>query len=133
MEKDCIIVERSYAILGQGCMCWDATSRYNQIGRYLIHVQKLNTKLSRPYHVWGKWRIEFVAVRDIEAGDEVMWDYRMRGQEWSVCRLLKGVVRGGNQNTNQDEEVNLYEDARPGPSTTLPSDVTFAFLFMSLV
>ena len=98
------IVESSYAVPKQGRMCWDATRRYNQIGRYLNHAQKPNAKLTQPYNVRGKWRIGFVAVRDIRAGDEVVWDYGVRGELWSGFRLVKGVVR-------------RTSAAEPGPST----------------
>ena len=36
--------------------------------------------------------IGFVAVRDIEVGAEVVWDYQVRGEVWSGCRLVDGRV-----------------------------------------
>ena len=87
------IVESTYAIPGVGRLCWDATRRLHQIGRYLNHAQCPNAELTRPFFVREKWRIGFMAVRDIMPGDEVVWDYKVRGEEWSGCRLVKGVVR----------------------------------------
>ena len=43
--------------------------------------------------VRGKWRIGFLAVRNINAGDEVVWDYKVEGQDWSVCKLISGLVK----------------------------------------
>ena len=31
--------------------------------------------------------------RDIAEGDEVVWDYGVRDQVWSGCRLVEGVVQ----------------------------------------
>ena len=80
--------------------------KVKEIGRYLNHVQKPNMKLTQTYYVRGMCRI---AVGDVEASDEVVCDYGVRGEVWSGCRLMNGVVRGSNQETNQDEEVNLYK------------------------
>ena len=44
-----------------------------------------------------------MAVRDIAVGDEVVWDYGVRGEkEWGKSRLIEGVV------------VNVTDE--PGPS-----------------
>ena len=56
------IIESFSTIPNCGRMCWDATRRYHQIGRYINHAQKLNAKVTRPYEVRGKWRIGFVAI-----------------------------------------------------------------------
>ena len=34
----------------------------------------------------------FYSVRDIEVGHEVVWDYGVKGEEWSGCQLMEGVV-----------------------------------------
>ena len=34
-----------------------------------------------------------MAVRDIEVWDEVVWDYEVRGEVWSGCRLVDGRVQ----------------------------------------
>ena len=57
------------------------------------HAQHVNAEVTRPVFARGKWRIGFMAVRDIDFGDEVVWDYGVRGEVWSGCRLVQGVVR----------------------------------------
>ena len=32
-------------------------------------------------------------MRNINAGDEVVWDYKVEGQDWSVCKLISGLVK----------------------------------------
>ena len=73
-------------------MCWDATRHFNQFGRYLNHALCPNAALTSPTHVRGKWRIGFVAIQDINIGDEVVWDYGVRDQEWNTSRLVDGVI-----------------------------------------
>ena len=87
------IVESQYPIPGIGRLCWDATYYYHQTGRYMNHAQHGNAEVTKPVFVRGKWRIGFMAVRDIHVGDEVVWDYGVRGEVWSGCRLVQGVVR----------------------------------------
>jgi len=106
------IVESSYAVPGIGRMCWDATRYYHQLGRYINHAQKPNAAITPPHWARGKWRIGFVAVREIKEGDEVVWDYGIRGEEWSGCRLVDGVVMKGKKK----------EDAIPIPSDATSSD-----------
>ena len=79
----------------EGHLCFDATRRFDQLGRYINHAQRPNAKVTRPFKIRGKWRVGFLAVRDIEKGDEVVWDYGVRGVEWSGCRLVGGVVKTG--------------------------------------
>ena len=81
------IVETTYPIQGVGKLCWDATRRYHQIGRYLNHAQHPNAELTALVYATGKWRIGFTVVRDISVGDEVVWDYQVRE---SFCRLVEG-------------------------------------------
>ena len=92
-EEGCYIMDLIYPIPSQGKMCWDATRRYHQLGRYLNHTRSPNAEITKPYWARDKWRIGFVACRDIVEGDEVVWDYRVRGETWSGCRLVKGVVQ----------------------------------------
>ena len=92
-NEGCYIVESAYAVPNVGKLCWDATRCYNQIGRYMNHAQHSNAEMTQPVYVRGKWRIGFTAIRDIEAGDEVVWDYKIRDEEWTACRLVGGVVR----------------------------------------
>ena len=61
-----------YSIPGVGKLCWDATRWFHQIGRYINHAQCPNAELTAPVYARGKWRIWFMAVRDIAVGDEVL-------------------------------------------------------------
>ena len=86
------IVTSSHPVGGEKILCWDATRIYHQFGRYRNHAQHPNAKLTSPLWVRGKWRIGFVATKDITEGDEVVWDYGVCGKGWEGCRLLDGVV-----------------------------------------
>ena len=87
------IIESTFSIASEGRICFDATRKFTQIGRYINHAQRPNAKLTRPFKIRGKWRIGFLAIRDIGVGEEVVWDYGVRGEDWSGCRLVGGVVR----------------------------------------
>ena len=49
------IVETSYNIPSIGKLCWDATRRYHQTGRYMNHAQHPNAVLTVPTFARGKW------------------------------------------------------------------------------
>lgn len=87
------IIESAYPLEGVGYICFDATRRYHQLGRYLNHAKHPNAAVTSPVKVNGKWRIGFLAVRDINVGDEVVWDYNVSGEVWSGCKLSGGVVQ----------------------------------------
>lgn len=77
-------------------LCWDATRHFNQIARYMNHAKKANAKPTHPIFIRQKWRIGFTASTDINEGDEVVWDYGVRGEvEWGSCKLVDGVVTDG--------------------------------------
>lgn len=57
------------------------------------HALHPNATLTSPLYVRGKWRIGFLATTNIKAGDEVVWDYGVREEEWTKSRLVDGVVR----------------------------------------
>ena len=87
-------IEEEYKQSGEGCFileaqdkdgkwwCFDATCRLNQFGRYLNHApgSMANTKPVPPVVVEGQLRVGFVATRQIEAGEEVVWDYQDSGR-----------------------------------------------------
>ena len=89
------IIDSQYPLPGVGRLCWDATRRFHQLGRYLNHALHPNAALSKPFFVRGKWRIGFYAMRDIKPGHEVVWDYGVKGEEWSGCRLEDDVMMKG--------------------------------------
>ena len=65
----------------------------------LYHVSRGgNLRLSRPFFIRGKWRIGFLAIRDISVGDELCYDYLDRDRNsggWLVDgRVVAGRERG---------------------------------------
>ena len=90
-DKGSYRVTSTYTVGDGPRLCWDATRKFHQLGRYLNHAVDYNGRLTSPEFVRGKWRIGFVAVRDIGAGHEVVWDYGVRGEvEWGSSRLVDG-------------------------------------------
>lgn len=57
------------------------------------HALHPYTILTSPLYVRGKWLVGFLAATNIKAGDEVVWDYGVRGEEWAGSGLVDGVVR----------------------------------------
>ena len=85
------VVETAYPIPGIGRLCFDATRRYRDVGRYINHDPRLyNSKLSTPKLLQGKWRIALLAIKDIEVGEEVLYDYWERTQLWMRERTESG-------------------------------------------
>ena len=89
--------EREYSANGEGCyildtltrdgwVCLDATRRLSSAGRLLNHAPKSVATLTpfKPLFVRGKWRVGFVATRDLSPGEELTWDYGCQpgGVDW---------------------------------------------------
>lgn len=88
--------EEEYTINGEGSyilevqidskwMCFDATRRYDGIGRLLNHApsQLVNCKPYNALFVRGKYRIAFITTKDVTAGEELLYDYGCGMQdEW---------------------------------------------------
>lgn len=68
------------------------------------HAQHGNAEVTRPVFVRGKWKIGFMAVSDNDVGDEVVWDYGVRAEVCSGCRLVQGVVRRHRGKQTSDRE-----------------------------
>ena len=68
----------------EGWYCLDATRRMGSLGRLLNHSANPNLKPFRPLWVRGKWRVGFLAIRDIAAGEELTWHYSCppQGHQW---------------------------------------------------
>jgi len=84
----CMILE---AQTKDGWICLDATRRFGTVGRLMNHAAKKSATVKpfKPLKVNGKWRVAFIAARDIEEGEELTWDYGCppEGQEWLMrCR-----------------------------------------------
>ena len=96
-RKDRPAHEEEYAKNGEGCyvldvltrdgwMCLDATRSFSSVGRLLNHAARPAATLTpyKPLLVGGKWRVGFVAARELMPGDELTWDYGCSpgGLEW---------------------------------------------------
>ena len=73
-EEGCFIMEVQLPA-DQGWLCLDATRNYESWGRYINHSAKPNLKKHAPLFVDGKWRVAFLALRDILKGEELSYDY----------------------------------------------------------
>ena len=91
-NEGCYVVTSYHPVGGKTRLCWDATRYFHQYGRYLNHALHPNAILTCPLFVRGKWRIGFLAAKKINPGDEVVFDYGIRGEEWGKSRLVDGVV-----------------------------------------
>ena len=107
------VIETYYSVPKVGRLCFDATERFHHPGRYINHVARGgNVRLSCPFFIRGKWRIGFLALRNISAGEELAYDYldRDREQQWlQEGRLVDGrVVASGEaeerEGDNEKEE-----------------------------
>lgn len=88
------IVTSSHPVGGKTRLCWDATRYYNQVGRYINHATNPNAGLTSPVFVRAKWRVGFLAGADIKEGNEVVWDYGVRGEvEWGKSKLVDGNIQ----------------------------------------
>ena len=106
--KDRSVHEEEYRINNEGCMilevqtahgwlCLDATRCHDTVGR-LNHAPArcATVRPFRPLLVDGEWRVGFLATRDIEAGEEICWDYGCppEGQEWLMRNRSTGMQPG---------------------------------------
>ena len=110
------IVESLYTVENGGHLCFDATRKYHQFGRYMNHALQPNACLTAPFMVRGKWRIGFVSVREINAGDEVVWDYKVKGEDCSGCMLECGVIKPSKRQvvvSDEDEVTVTHPLNRP--------------------
>ena len=77
------IIETSFEVKrGSGRLCFDATDSLHHPGRFINHVAKgANVKPAKPQFIRGKWRVVFLALRDIPEGEELAYDYGFRTEE----------------------------------------------------
>lgn len=99
------VLETAYAVPGLGQrICFDATRRFRDLGRLINHApagsSECNLKAARPYFVRNKWRVGLVALRDITPGEEICYDYVVRGESW-MGRARRGG--GGSGKGGSDE------------------------------
>ena len=115
-------MEEEYAVNGEGSyvfttasvvskvnarLCFDATRRFRHPGRYINHAARgVNLKPCGPVFVKEKWRMGFIALRDIPRGEELCYDYGVREESWMRrSRLEKGKVASCAEVEGKDDEV----------------------------
>ena len=84
-EETCAIIEHR---VGKSTFYFDATRRYNQLGKYMNHGRKdVNVRVHRPLAIRGKLRLGMYTITDINEGDELLWDYGITRSEmpWEGC------------------------------------------------
>lgn len=71
----------------KGWVCLDATRRMGSVGCLMNHSANPNLRPFRSLHIRGKWRVGFLAARDIKMGEELTWEYGSppEGHKW-LCR-----------------------------------------------
>ena len=113
------VVETFYPIPKVGRLCFDATERFHHPGRYINHVARGgNVRLSRPFFIREKWRIGFLAIRDINAGEELAYDYldRDREQKWlQEGRLVGGRVVASGKRTGDQHSTSVNDGESGAP------------------
>lgn len=57
--------------------CFDATRKADSYARLINHgnYKEANIRPHRPLMVDGRWRLGFYALRNISAGEELLYDY----------------------------------------------------------
>ena len=73
-NEGCFIIDVQTA---DGWVCLDATRCLVSPGRLLNHAPRDRATLApfKPLFLKGRWRVGFVATRDLHPGQELTWDY----------------------------------------------------------
>ena len=97
--------EREYIANGEGCyiidvqtskgwVCFDATRNFLSPARLMNHSPKGKATVTpfKPLLIGGRWRLGFIATRDLQPGQELTWDYGCNpgGIDWLKKRPSKG-------------------------------------------
>ena len=72
-------------------LIFDATRKFSQYGRFINHAVRKNANVQyfKPLFIRGKWRVGFYAARNISLGEELSYDYGVRGEPWMRSRKGK--------------------------------------------
>ena len=81
---------------GNKKLCLDATVNVDSWGRYINHANcnQANLRMHPALFVRGKWRVAFLARRDIMAGEELSYDYGLlKGRpEWMSRKKVSAIL-----------------------------------------
>ena len=83
---------------------YDATRRYNQMGRYMNHSRRPNIRPYPPLFVRGKSRIGMYSINDIKKNEELLWDYGITTGEmpWEKSEIIDDK---SNDESNEEKDV----------------------------
>ena len=98
---------------GSGRLCFDATDRLHHPGHYINHMTRgANVKPANPQYIRGKWRVFFLALRDVEEGEELCYDYGLRMEEvWTrKGRLVDGKVTCGKDRVGTEAKAEVKQE-----------------------
>lgn len=73
----------------KGWLCLDATRNHNCWGRYINHSAQPNLKMFKPLCMDDRWRVAFLAIRDIKEGEELAYDYGQQKDKPNWMRKRK--------------------------------------------
>lgn len=92
-EEGCFTLECQLPY-GLGWICLDPTRNPNCWARYFNHAHptEANMKLFRPLMVRQKWRVGFIASKEISKGDELLYDYGSQSNAPSWLRRRKVIL-----------------------------------------
>ena len=100
-----------------GRLCFDATERFHHPGWYINHIARGgNVRLNRPFFIRGKWHIGFLAIRHINVGEELAYDYldRDKEQQWlQEGRLVDHTTKPALHPNNSPSPLWPYLQYRP--------------------
>jgi hypothetical protein len=116
--------EREYIANGEGCyiidvqtskgwVCFDATRNFLSPARLMNHSPKGKATLTpfKPLLIGGRWRLGFIATRDLQPGQELTWDYGCNpgGIDWLKKRPSKGSdARSAEGSTSHTPSVQVH-------------------------
>ena len=107
-DEGSYVLQTAYSVPGVGArLCFDATRRYNDIGRLINHLVPFNLKVGPPFFLRDKWRVGLIAIRDVFVGQELTYDYGVRTEVWMKKREVS--TGAGHHCLEQEQMTNSGE------------------------
>jgi histone-lysine N-methyltransferase SETD8 len=110
------VLETAHPVPGVGRLCFDVTRRYKDVGRLINHsATGYNIKPGAPLHIRGKWRVGMVAVKDVNEGQELTYDYGVRSEGWMKAKGVGdvGETRGEDGGREDDDAQTVEASEKP--------------------